>query len=83
MGGIIVVIVITIIMCESVSVAVVCGGGTGSTMTQQTEEEAKTNTGNMATDRTLLELELRCPVGTSGTALTPGVSERSLILPQQ
>lgn len=39
-------------------------------MTQQTEEEAKTNTGNMATDRTLLELELSCPVGTSGTVLT-------------
>lgn len=61
----------------------VCGGGTGSTMTQQTEEEAKTNTGNMATDRTLLELELSCPVGTSGTALTPGVIKLSLTLPQQ
>lgn len=52
-------------------------------MTQQTEEEAKTNTGNMATDRTLLELELSCPVGTSGTALTPGVIGWSLILPQR
>lgn len=39
-------------------------------MTQQTEEEAKTNTGNMATDRTLPELELSCPAGTSGTVLT-------------
>lgn len=52
-------------------------------MTQQTQEEAKTNTGNMATDRTLLELELSCPVGTSGTVLTPGVIEWSLILPQR
>lgn len=61
----------------------VYGGGTGKTMTQQTQEEVKTNTGNMATDRTLLELELSCPVGTSGTALTPGVIEWSLILPQR
>lgn len=51
-------------------------------MTQQTEEEAKTNTGNMATDRTLLEPEPSCPVGTSGTAPTPGVTEWSLTLPQ-
>lgn len=82
MGGI-VVIVIIIIMCESVSAAQSVGGGTGSTMTQQTEEEAKTNTGNMATDRTLLELEPSCPVGTSGTAVNPGVIEWSLTLPQQ
>lgn len=69
-GGIIVVLVLIILMCESVSVAV-CGGGTGATVTQQTHEEAKTNTGNTATDRTLLELELSCPAGTSGIALTP------------
>lgn len=37
----------------------------------QTQEEAKTNTGNMAMNRTLLELELSCPAGTSGTAVTP------------
>lgn len=37
----------------------------------QTQKEEKTNTGNMAMNRTLLELELSCPAGTSGTALTP------------
>lgn len=69
-------------MCEIVSVAQSVGGGTGTTMTQQTEEEAKTNTGNMATDRTPLEPEPSCLVGTSGTAPTPGVTEWSLTLPQ-
>ena len=37
----------------------------------QAEKEEKTNTGNMAMNRTLLELELSCPAGTSGTAVTP------------
>lgn len=50
----------------------VCGGRTGTTMAEQTEKEKKTNIGNMATDRTLLLLELSCPAGTSGTAVTPG-----------
>lgn len=34
----------------------------------------------MAMNRTLLELELSCPPGTSGTAVTPGVTEWSLTL---
>lgn len=51
-------------------------------MAEQTEKEGKTNIGNMAMNRTLLELELSCPVGTSGTAVTPGVIEWSLT-PQQ
>lgn len=60
----------------------VCGGGTGTTRDEQTEKEGKTNIGNMAMNRTLLELELNCPAGTSGTAVTPGVIEWSLT-PQQ
>lgn len=36
----------------------------------------------MAMNRTLLELELNYPAGTSGTAVTPGVIEWSLT-PQQ
>lgn len=33
-------------------------------------------------NRTLLELELNCPAGTSGTAVTPGVTEWSPTLQQ-
>lgn len=49
------------------------------TTAEQTEKEKKTNIGNMAMNRTLLELELGCPAGTSGTAVQ---SEWSLT-PQQ
>lgn len=71
-------------MCESVPVAqsVGAGGGTGTTTAEQTEKEEKTNIGNMAMNRTRLELELSRPAGTSGTAVTPGVNEWSLT-PQQ
>lgn len=65
-------------MCESIPVAQSVGGGTGTTMAEQTEKEEKTNTGNMAMNRTLLKLELSCPTGTSGTAVTPRVTEWSL-----
>lgn len=46
-------------------------GGKSRDHYSKTQKEKKTNTGNMAITRTLLELELGCPTGTSGTALTP------------
>lgn len=51
-------------------------------MAEQTEREEKTNTGNMAMSRALLELERGCPAGTSGTAVTPEVTEWSLTAQQ-
>lgn len=52
------------------------------TTAEQTEKEEKTNIGKMAMNKTLLELELSRPAGTSGTALTSGVTEWSLTLQQ-
>lgn len=49
---------------------------------EKTEKERKTNIGNMAMNRTLLERGLSCPAGTSGTAVTPRVIKWSLT-PQQ
>lgn len=69
-------------MCESVSVAQSVGEEQGQPWPSK-QRKRKQTLENMATDRTLLELEPACPVGTSGTTLTPGVSEWSLILPQQ
>lgn len=48
------------------------GGEAGLTTAEQTEREEKTNFGNMAMNRTWLELELSYPAGTSGTGVTPG-----------
>ncbi|TNN56886.1 hypothetical protein EYF80_032876 [Liparis tanakae] len=55
----------------------VCGGGAGKTTSQRAEREEKTNIGNTAVDRTPLELERRRPTGTSGTTVTPEVTEWS------
>lgn len=69
-------------MCESVPVAQSVGEEQGRLRPNKQKKEEKTNIGNMATNRTLLELEQSCPAGTSGTAVTPGVTEWSLT-PQQ
>lgn len=46
------------------------------------QKEEKTNIGNTAMNRTLLDLKLSCPTGTSGIVVTPRVTEWSLTLQQ-
>lgn len=50
-------------MCESVPVAQSAGEDQGRPWPEKTEREGKTNTGNMATDRTLLESGAELPRG--------------------
>lgn len=65
-------------MCESVPVARSVGEEQGRLRPNEAEKEEKTNIGNMAVNRTLLELERCRPTGTSGTTVTPEVTQWSL-----
>lgn len=50
-------------MCESVPVAQSAGEDQGRLWPEKTEREGKTNTGNMVTDRTLLDSGAELPRG--------------------